>query len=329
MRLAPERLNQTHISAIHFILSKRKSRPSRPGRPILLNPTVDLMQILSKKILGYIQLMRLDRPIGIYLVLWPTLWSLWLAAEGVPNIATLMIFVLGAVLMRSAGCVINDFADRKIDGKIKRTNNRPLITKVVSPKEAIALFVSLSVIAFILVLQTNVLTVYLSFGAVALAFCYPFVKRHSHLPQVVLGAAFAWSVPMAFAAQKGVLIQEIALIYVSVLLWTIAYDTFYGMVDREDDIKAGVKSTAILFGDKDLMVIGSLQVMVIFCLVLIGEKFTLSWPFQLSVLVAASLFIYQQWLAKARTRKAYFNAFLNNNWVGLVIFVGIAGHYFL
>ena len=273
--------------------------------------------------------MRLDRPIGIYLVLWPTLWSLWLAAEGVPNIATLVIFVLGAVLMRSAGCVINDFADRKIDGKIKRTNNRPLVTKLVSPKEAIALFISLSVIAFILVLQTNVLTVYLSLGAVALAFCYPFVKRHSHLPQVVLGAAFAWSVPMAFAAQKGVLIQEIALIYVSVLLWTIAYDTFYGMVDREDDIKAGVKSTAILFGDKDLMVIGSLQVMVIFCLVLIGEKFTLSWPFQLSVLVAASLFIYQQWLAKTRTRKAYFNAFLNNNWVGLVIFVGIAGHYFL
>ena len=287
------------------------------------------MQILSKKNLGYIQLMRLDRPIGIYLVLWPTLWSLWLAAEGSPNLATLVIFVLGVVLMRSAGCVINDFADRKVDSQVERTRTRPLVTKVISPKEAIILFISLSVIAFVLVLQTNTLTIYLSFGAVALAFCYPFVKRHSHLPQVVLGAAFAWSVPMAFAAQKGELIQEVALIYVCVLLWTVAYDTFYGMVDREDDMKAGVKSTAILFGDKDLLVIGCLQVMVIFCLVLIGERFTLSWPFQLSILVASSLFIYQQWLAKARTRKAYFNAFLNNNWVGLVIFVGIAGHYFV
>ena len=273
--------------------------------------------------------MRLDRPIGIYLVLWPTLWSLWLAAEGSPNLATLVIFVLGVVLMRSAGCVINDFADRKVDSQVERTRTRPLVTKVISPKEAIILFISLSVIAFVLVLQTNTLTIYLSFGAVALAFCYPFVKRHSHLPQVVLGAAFAWSVPMAFAAQKGELIQEVALIYVCVLLWTVAYDTFYGMVDREDDMKAGVKSTAILFGDKDLLVIGCLQVMVIFCLVLIGERFTLSWPFQLSILVASSLFIYQQWLAKARTRKAYFNAFLNNNWVGLVIFVGIAGHYFV
>lgn len=287
------------------------------------------MQKLSKKILGYAQLMRLDRPIGIYLVLWPTLWSLWLAAEGIPDITILLIFVIGVVLMRSAGCVINDFADRKLDGKVKRTRNRPLVTGVVSPAEAIVLFLLLCSMAFLLVLQTNTLTVYLSLGAVALAFCYPFVKRHSNLPQVVLGAAFAWATPMAFAAQKNELTQEVALIYIAVLLWTLAYDTFYGMVDREDDIKAGIKSTAVLFGDKDRLITGSLQVMVIFCLAFIGEKFALEWPYQISVLVAAYLFIFQQWSVRTRTRKAYFDAFLNNNWVGLVIFLGIASHYYL
>ncbi|WP_111641623.1 4-hydroxybenzoate octaprenyltransferase [Marinimicrobium alkaliphilum] len=273
----------------------------------------------------YLQLMRVNRPIGTLLLLWPTLWALWLAAGGLPDLHLLVIFVLGVFLMRAAGCVINDFADRNIDRHVKRTRDRPLTTGKVSTREALALFIGLCLCAFLLVLFTNPFTVYLSFGGVALAFCYPFMKRYTHLPQVVLGAAFAWAIPMAFAAQRGSLGEEVWLIYVGVVLWTVVYDTFYAMVDREDDIPLGVKSTAILFGEYDRVMTGMLQVMTLWALLMVGGHFDLGWIYHLSLVVAAALFGYQQWLIRYRERKACFKAFLNNNWVGCVVFLGIAG----
>lgn len=289
--------------------------------------TLELMASLSKTLSAYIQLMRLDRPIGIYLILWPTLWALWLAKEGLPDQKTLLIFVLGVVLMRSAGCVINDYADRHIDGKVKRTSTRPLASGILKPWQALTLFGTLLVLAFLLVLLTNTFTIILSGIAVTLAAAYPFVKRHSHLPQVVLGAAFAWAVPMAFAATTETLPDAVWLIYITVLLWTVTYDTFYGMVDRDDDIKIGVKSTAILFGDKDRIATACLQVLVVAGWVFIGRQFELTWIYNISVLLAILLFIYQQYLIRTRNRDACFAAFLNNNWVGLLIFIGIAGDY--
>lgn len=279
------------------------------------------------KWLVYLQLMRLHRPIGIYLVLWPTLWSLWLAAGGVPRWDLLLIFVAGVVLMRSAGCVINDFADRKVDGHVARTRSRPLVTGQVSAAEAAVLFALLAFAAFLLVLLTNDLTMYLSVGGVALAFCYPFMKRYTHLPQVVLGAAFAWSVPMAFAAQTGKLSTEVWLLYTAVLLWTVAYDTFYAMVDRDDDVKIGVKSTAILFGDQDRLATAVLQFLTVLALAMVGNRFQLGLIFQLSLLVVIGLMSYQQYLIRHRQRDACFQAFLNNNWVGMVIFIGIVLDY--
>ncbi|WP_189421430.1 4-hydroxybenzoate octaprenyltransferase [Cellvibrio zantedeschiae] len=270
------------------------------------------------------QLMRLDKPIGILLLLWPTLWALWLAANGVPSIKNLVIFCLGVVIMRSAGCVINDFADRKIDGRVARTQGRPLATGVISSREAIILFVTLCLIAFGLVLLTDPLTIKLSVGGLLLAFSYPFMKRHTHLPQVVLGAAFAWGIPMAYAAETGALDKNMWLIYLAVVLWTVVYDTFYAMVDRDDDLKIGVKSTAILFGEQDRVITGALQIMVLYALVLVGKAYTLGWVFHLGLVVAAGLFAYQQWLIRFRERKACFTAFLNNNWVGAAIFIGIA-----
>ncbi|WP_185233593.1 4-hydroxybenzoate octaprenyltransferase [Teredinibacter franksiae] len=279
------------------------------------------------KLISYFRLMRLNRPVGIYLVLWPTLWSLWLAAEGVPDLKMLSIFVAGVVLMRSAGCVINDFADRKVDGHVKRTAGRPIVVGHVSAFEAAALFVLLAFSAFVLVLFTNELTVYLSFGGVALAFIYPFMKRYTHLPQVVLGAAFAWAVPMAFAAQAGELSPDIWVLYTAVVLWTVAYDTFYAMVDRDDDIKIGVKSTAILFGEADRVMTGVLQFMTVMALGMVGQKFELGWIYSLSVLLAACLMVWQQFLIRNRERQACFKAFLNNNWVGMVLFVGLLLDY--
>ena len=277
----------------------------------------------------YWQLMRFDRPIGTLLLLWPTLWGLWLAAEGIPRGDLVVIFVLGVILMRAAGCVINDFADRKVDGHVKRTKDRPLASGRVSPKEALCLFAALVLLSFVLVLFTNTLTIALSFGAVALAFCYPFMKRYTHLPQVVLGAAFSWSIPMAFAAQTGEVNPQSWLIYTAVVLWTVVYDTFYAMVDRDDDLKIGVKSTAILFGEQDRVITGVLQVMVLMTLWMVGQRFELSWFYGLSLLVVAGLFVYQQFLIRERARDACFKAFLNNNWVGCAVFVGIVGDYFL
>lgn len=275
----------------------------------------------------YLKLARLDRPIGIYLVLWPTLWALWLAAEGVPSIKILLIFVAGVVLMRSAGCVINDFADRDIDGHVERTKDRPLATGRISTKGALLFFAALCGSAFILVLFTNALTIYLSFGALALASAYPFMKRYTYLPQVVLGAAFAWSVPMAYAAQTNELPSIIWLIYIATLLWTVAYDTMYAMVDRDDDIKIGVKSTAILFGKADRAIIAFLQVLVILTLCLIGDQVQLGQFYFLGVVCAACLFVYQQHLIRLREKNECFKAFLNNNWVGMLVFVGIALDY--
>lgn len=276
-----------------------------------------------KKLIACAHLMRLHKPIGIYLVLWPTLWSLWLAAEGIPSLDVLVVFVLGVVLMRSAGCVINDFADRKIDGHVKRTKERPLIKGDISSKEALVLFVGLCFIAFILVLTMNLFTIYLSIGGVILAFIYPFMKRHTHLPQVFLGAAFAWAVPMAFAAQTDNLPSIVWLLYMATLLWTVAYDTMYAMVDRDDDIRIGVKSTAILFGENDRAITAFLQVLVILTLCIIGQQAELGQFYFLGVVVASVFFVYQQHLIRHRDRDACFEAFLNNNWVGLIIFIAL------
>lgn len=287
----------------------------------------DIIAQLKHKAALYWRLTRMDRPIGTLLLLWPTLWSLWIAAKGVPSIKNLVIFVLGVIVMRAAGCVINDFADRKIDGKVKRTKDRPLATGAVSSREALGLFVTLCLIAFALVLFTDPLTIKLSVGGLLLAFCYPFMKRHTHLPQVVLGAAFAWGIPMAYAAEAGELHQGMWLIYLSVVLWTVAYDTFYAMVDRDDDLKIGVKSTAILFGEQDRLMTGVLQIMALYSLVLVGNRFELGTFYYLGLAAAAGLFIYQQWLIRFRAREACFKAFLNNNWVGAVVFAGIVLDY--
>lgn len=272
---------------------------------------------------AYLRLTRLNRPIGSFLLLWPTLWALWLAAGGVPDWDLLVIFVLGVFVMRSAGCVINDYADRHFDGHVKRTKARPMATGEVSEREALTLFVGLCLLAFVLVLFTDAFTVKLSLGGVALAFCYPFMKRYTHLPQVVLGAAFAWAIPMAFSAQRGSLGTDVWLLYTAVLLWTVVYDTLYAMVDRDDDLKVGIKSTAVLFGDLDRAMVAVLQGLTLYALVMVGGRFELGVSYYLGLAVAAGLFGYHQYLIRFRERDPCFRAFLNNNWVGFVIFAGI------
>jgi 4-hydroxybenzoate polyprenyltransferase len=279
------------------------------------------------KISALLQLIRFDRPIGTLLLLWPTLWALWIAAGGIPDYSLLAIFVAGTFLTRSAGCIINDLADRRVDGAVKRTSGRPLVTGAVSKNEAIALFVILMLLAFALELFTNPLTIALSVVAVLLAATYPFMKRYTHLPQVVLGLAFSWGIPMAFAAQSGELPAPLWLIFLGNLWWIVAYDTKYAMVDRDDDIPAGVKSTAILFGRHDRLAIAVLQLLCLFTLYLAGRAFALGAYFNLALLVCAGLFGYQQYLIRNRDRDACFRAFLHNNWVGMAIFAGIVLHY--
>jgi 4-hydroxybenzoate polyprenyltransferase len=281
----------------------------------------------SFPIKAFYKLMRADKPIGTYLLLWPTLLALWFASEGVPDMKILAIFVAGVFVMRSAGCVINDIADRKIDGHIERTNQRPLVSGEVTTKQAILLFVGLVVLAFILVLMLNWQTVVLSIGALLLASCYPFMKRFTYLPQFVLGAAFSWSIPMAFMAIQTSVPNWSWLLYLANLLWTVAYDTQYAMVDRDDDVKVGVKSTAILFGEYDRLIIGLLQIVVVAIMSGIGilQSFTLSYFVFLAMV--AMLFIYQQVLIKNREKQACFNAFLNNNYVGLVLVLSIINQY--
>jgi len=271
----------------------------------------------------FVQLARLDRPIGIYLLLWPTLWALWLAARGTPSDHNLLIFIAGVFLTRSAGCAMNDYADRHFDGHVKRTQQRPLVTGKVTPKEALIFAGVLFLLAFILVLGTNGLTIALSFAALGLAAAYPFAKRYTYLPQVVLGAAFGWSIPMAYAAQAGALNSQTWLLFIANLLWTVAYDTQYAMVDRDDDVRLGIKSTAILFGDLDNLMIGCCQVFALITLATVGLQLGLSWPFFLSLVVALGAFSYQQWLTRDREREACFKAFLSNHWVGAIIFLGI------
>ncbi len=271
-----------------------------------------------------LQLMRANRPIGTLLLLWPTLWALWLAAGGMPDIALLVIFVLGTFLMRSAGCVINDLADRHWDGGVQRTRNRPLVTGAVSVGQARALFVFLLLAAFGLVLLTNALTVKLSFVAAALAAIYPFTKRFTHFPQVVLGAAFSFGIPMAFSAQTGTLPPALWLIYLGNLLWTVAYDTKYAMVDRDDDLLVGIKSTAVYLGEHDRWVIGLLQVGFLLCMGAVGTSFAMGAGYYAGLAVAGALCAYHQYLIRDRGREACFRAFLHNNWVGAAIFAGIA-----
>jgi 4-hydroxybenzoate polyprenyltransferase len=275
-----------------------------------------------------LQLIRFDKPIGTLLLLWPTLWALWIAAAGVPDYTLLFIFMLGTFLTRSAGCIINDLADRHVDGAVARTSMRPLVTGTVSKRDAVILMMALLLLAFVLVLFTNTLTIALSVVAVLLASTYPFMKRYTHLPQLVLGAAFSWGIPMAFAAQLGELPPALWLLYLGNLLWTVAYDTKYAMVDRDDDLLAGVKSTAILFGKHDRLIVGVLQLLCLLCLYLAGEAFSLGLYYQLSLVVSAGLFAYHQYLIRERQRDACFKAFLHNNWVGMAIFLGIATHYY-
>ena len=272
---------------------------------------------------AFLELMRFNKPVGTLLLLWPTLWALWLAADGFPSIAVLIIFVLGVIAMRAAGCVINDYADRKVDGAVTRTRHRPLVDGRIEPREALILFAGLCLSAFFLVLMTNRLTIALSFGGVAIATIYPFVKRVSHLPQVVLGAAWAWSIPMAYAAQTGTLVREIWALYFTVVVWTVAFDTFYAMVDREDDLKIGIKSTAILFADLDLFLIGVLQALTLLGLLVTGDAFEQGPIYFAGVLAVALLFVYQQILARHRQPEGCFKAFRNNQWVGVVLFIAI------
>jgi len=277
----------------------------------------------------YVLLVRANRPIGILLLMWPALWALWIAGEGHPDWGVVLVFIIGVTLMRSAGCAINDYADRKIDGKVERTKNRPIAAGLVTPKEALGVFAALVGLAFLLVLLLNWQTILMSFVAVTLAAVYPFMKRYTHLPQLVLGAAFGWAVPMAFTALTQSVVPVGWLLFVATVIWALIYDTQYAMVDREDDIKIGVKSTAILFGDMDLIIIGILQVTMLGILLLVGINAELGISYYIGLAAAAALFVYQQYITRERDKKGCFDAFLNNNNVGAVIFAGLVLDYLI
>lgn len=272
---------------------------------------------------AYMALARLDKPIGTLLLLWPTLWAVWIAGNGQPSPWVLVVFVVGVFAMRSAGCVINDYADRHIDGHVKRTVGRPLPTGELTERQALGFFALLVLISFLLVLTTNSLTIKLSVAGLGWAALYPFMKRYTHLPQLFLGIAFSWAIPMAFAAQSNSLPPGLWLLFAANLTWTIAYDTMYAMVDRDDDLRIGVKSTAILFGQRDKLMVGLLQFATLVLLVAAGVTFALGSLFYWSLLACAGLFVYQQRLIRDRERMPCFSAFLNNNFVGMLVFVGI------
>ncbi len=325
----------------------RKAAPSstprtRPGapRPIEKKPprpadsstraTRVLNWLLQKlppryreKALDYLVLTRMDRPIGALLLLWPTWWALWLAAGDFPPWKPLIVFTLGVFAMRAAGCAINDYADRKLDPQVARTAGRPIASGRVTPREALIVFVALLAFAFVLVLFTNALTIKLSFIGAALAAAYPFTKRYTHMPQVVLGAAFGWSIPMAFAAVAGAVPPVAWLLFIGNILWSVIYDTEYAMVDREDDIRAGAKSTAILFGDADLPILGILMGTFMLAMLFVGQRAALGWPYWVGLLIAAALFGYQLWLIRHRARDACLAAFRHNNWLGVTLWIGI------
>ncbi|WP_108479278.1 4-hydroxybenzoate octaprenyltransferase [Providencia alcalifaciens] len=277
---------------------------------------------------AYSRLMRIDRPIGSLLLLWPTYWALWIAAQGTPSLHILIVFTAGVFLMRAAGCVINDFADRNFDGHVERTKHRPLPSGDVTEKEAKILFAALVGLSFLLVLSLNTMTIWLSVAGLALAWIYPFVKRVSHLPQVVLGAAFGWSIPMGFSAVSEYLPLVCWLLFLVNIIWSVIYDTQYAMVDRNDDLKIGVKSTAILFGQYDKLIIGLLQIVMVGLLVVIGSLANLGMVYYGSLVLAAALFVYQQQLMVNRERAPCFKAFMNNNYVGFILFIGMVISYF-
>jgi 4-hydroxybenzoate polyprenyltransferase len=276
---------------------------------------------------NYAKLMRIDKPIGIWLLLWPVLWALWLAGEGHPDPGLFVVFMLGVFVMRSAGCVLNDYADRNIDPYVERTRSRPIASGAVAPFEALVLFAALSLIAIGLATLLNEPAQLLAIVAAVLTIVYPFVKRFLSIPQFILGAAFGWAVPMAFAAQTGATSQLAWLVFGVALVWAVIYDTFYAMVDRDDDIRVGAKSTAILFGDVDLFVIAGLQVLMLVGLVLVGLRASLGSWYYASVAVSACLMVYHLWLARDRKPAGCFAAFLHNHLIGLVVFVGILLHY--
>ncbi|MCW0201397.1 MAG: 4-hydroxybenzoate octaprenyltransferase [Rhodanobacter thiooxydans] len=328
---------------------KRQQRPAAPSlatrpRPAAAKPAARAAQpadsstratrvldwLLKKlpahhraKARDYLVLTRMDRPIGALLLLWPTWWALWLAAGDFPPWQLLLIFTLGVFAMRAAGCAINDYADRKLDPLVKRTAGRPLASGRVTPREALIVFGALLAFSFVLVLFTNKLTIQLAFAGAVLAAIYPFTKRWTYLPQVVLGAAFGWSIPMAFAAVTHAVPPLGWLLFIGNILWTVIYDTEYAMVDRDDDLKAGAKSTAILFGDADLPILGMLMGTFLLAMLFVGQRAALGWPYWLALLAAAALFAYQLWLIRGRQRDACLAAFRHNNWLGLALWIGI------
>jgi 4-hydroxybenzoate polyprenyltransferase len=283
--------------------------------------------LIRERLPYYAYLMRLDKPIGILLLLWPTLWALWLAGAGHPDSKILFIFVVGVVLMRSAGCVMNDVADRHVDGHVERTRNRPLASGKVTTAEALMLAALLSLAAFLLVLFCNLLTITMACVGVLLMILYPFMKRFTHLPQLGLGVAFTWGVPMAFTAEMESVPSSAWFLFLTGMVWSMIYDTMYAMMDRKDDLKMGIKSSAILFAGRDKFIIGLLQILFVVMLIIVGLLFHLHCAYYLSLVPVGLLFSYQQWLIKDRDREPCFTAFLNNNWVGLAIFIGILLSY--
>jgi 4-hydroxybenzoate polyprenyltransferase len=279
------------------------------------------------RIKQYWLLARFDKPIGILILLWPALWALWVASDGKPDLLVLAVICLGVVLMRAAGCVINDYADRDFDPHVERTKQRPIAAGRVIPKEALMVFVVLCLCAFGLVLWLNIYTIMLSFVAVFLAASYPFMKRYTQLPQAYLGIAFGWAVPMAFSAQTNSIPFVAWVMYLAVVLWALVYDTMYAMVDKDDDLKIGVKSTAILFGAYDRQIMGALQIIILGLLITVGQIAHAGWPYYGGILVAASLSAYQQKLIFHREKTLCFKAFLNNNWFGLAVFLGLLVDY--
>jgi 4-hydroxybenzoate polyprenyltransferase len=282
---------------------------------------------ITSQLRNYGKLMRVDKPIGTWLLLWPTLWALWLAGEGSPDQGLFVIFVVGVFVMRSAGCVLNDFVDRKIDPYVERTRTRPLATGAVAPFEALTLFAALGLIAIGLATMLNPQAQLLAVIGAVLTIAYPFIKRYVSIPQFVLGAAFGWAAPMAFAAQTGGTPELAWLVFGTAVIWAVIYDTFYAMVDREDDIKIGVKSTAVLFGEVDLFVIAGLQLLMLLALILTGYRAELGFWYYFSVAIAAAMMAWHLWLARDRQPAGCFQAFLSNHLIGMVVFIGIALHY--
>ena len=290
-------------------------------------PEAPFLYRQGRRVQEWVRLMRLDKPVGIWLLLWPEMWALWIAGGGRPPPRVLIIFLLGTVVMRSAGCVINDFADRNVDPYVKRTKDRPLAARRIGPKEALALFFVLACIALYLALQLDFKTLKLAFVGAALTVSYPFLKRFFPLPQFYLGLAFGWAVPMAYMAAAGSLPRVAWVLFITAVIWACIYDTLYAMVDRDDDLRIGVKSSAILFADMDRLIVGTMQAMMLFSLILVGRAMKFGNWYLMGVAAAAVFFLYQQWLIRNREPSRCFRAFTNNQYVGLSIFIGILLEY--